>query len=227
MSLILISTSQATLTDLTADQRLSKDISITMELENLQSMQGADKNACSTNTVLSRVRFDRVSIREHAVVIGDNPSCSGGAPVSLGWEYAPDHKEFSIDDYEQVRRGSRRLHCEMKMPVSVRHGMLMDDWHVSMNAILTASRETGAVREERMKTARKALRQQRNKERLQSTCNSLKGIFKRTNKSSNMKPHDVIRELNEKAKEATVDTLGDSCETLDTLASTNSVDDQH
>ena len=79
MTLIPTSTSQATLTDLTAAQRHSKDISITMELENLRSMQGADKNVCSTDT--AKVRFDRVSIREHAVVIGDNPSCSGGAPV--------------------------------------------------------------------------------------------------------------------------------------------------
>lgn len=145
-------------------------------------------------------RFGKVYIREHEVIIGDNPACSGGAPMSLGWQYAPDHQEFSIDDYEKVRSSSRRLQCQMKMPVSVRHNILMDGWEVSMTSIVKASREIGIVREKRMKTAMKALRQQRNKDRLESTCKSLKGMFQRREKSPSPKPHQITPDEELKSK---------------------------
>ena len=28
-----------------------------------------------------RVTFDKVVIQEHAIIVGDNPACSGGAPI--------------------------------------------------------------------------------------------------------------------------------------------------
>jgi hypothetical protein len=35
----------------------------------------------STNSTSSSVSFENITIREYAVCIGDNPSCSSGAPI--------------------------------------------------------------------------------------------------------------------------------------------------
>ena len=45
----------------------------------------ASKRACGSanhaGAAGGRVRFGKVAIQEHAVTVGDNPACSGGAPI--------------------------------------------------------------------------------------------------------------------------------------------------
>lgn len=54
-----------------------------------------------------KVRFGRVHIREHFMTLGDNPSVSIGAPVTMSDGYT-ELKSMSIDDYEGSR--SKRQH---------------------------------------------------------------------------------------------------------------------
>eukprot|EP00567_Pseudictyota_dubia_P003580 CAMPEP_0197442958 /NCGR_PEP_ID=MMETSP1175-20131217/8841_1 /TAXON_ID=1003142 /ORGANISM="Triceratium dubium, Strain CCMP147" /LENGTH=226 /DNA_ID=CAMNT_0042973527 /DNA_START=204 /DNA_END=884 /DNA_ORIENTATION=- len=54
------------------------------------------------------VRFASVHIREYAPIVGDNPSCTDGLPVQLGWEHAPTWSvKGGVDAYEKSRVGSR------------------------------------------------------------------------------------------------------------------------
>lgn len=61
---------------------------------------GTTAKTNTTNPQNKSVKFDKIIIREYAMTVGDNPSCSGGAPISLGWEYNADHTEVSVDEYE-------------------------------------------------------------------------------------------------------------------------------
>ena len=43
--------------------------------------------SCSEFRRERRVSFDQVSVREYNIELGDNPSCSMGPPLTIGWEF--------------------------------------------------------------------------------------------------------------------------------------------
>lgn len=56
-----------------------------------------------------RVRFDRVEIREHALVLGDHPFCQDGLSLELDWKHARKTKIVSIANMMEWQRGRPRL----------------------------------------------------------------------------------------------------------------------
>lgn len=54
------------------------------------------------------VTFGSVSVREYAIVLGDNPSVSRGAPISLGWDYFSTSM-IDLDEYEIERLTKRSM----------------------------------------------------------------------------------------------------------------------
>lgn len=81
----------------------------------LKSSQRSDTNDTSTTTgsssasssISSKVKFENIKIRHYDMDLGDNPSCSIGAPVTLSWDYF-EEDEQDIDIYEFERRQRRR-----------------------------------------------------------------------------------------------------------------------
>lgn len=72
------------------------------------------------------VSFSTIEIRHYDRILGDNPSCSCGPPLSIGW----DHDESStivdtVDDYEYSRTTRRRGHKELTIPRSERQKLLL------------------------------------------------------------------------------------------------------
>ena len=50
------------------------------------------------------VAFARVEIRYYERILGDNPSCTAGPPMSIGWRYDPSQTVvFGVDEYEMAR----------------------------------------------------------------------------------------------------------------------------
>jgi len=90
------------------------------------------------------VSFSHLQVREYEVTLGDNPSVSSGAPLSLGWRYKPQEKISSLEGdnyhtslcYGRVRRSmselimsnqerTTRLHVEANVsPSDLRHALL-------------------------------------------------------------------------------------------------------
>lgn len=56
-----------------------------------------------------RISFGTIKIREHGRTLGDNPSCSYGAPIQLDWDHQ-DMEELTLDDYEDNLQGRRKKH---------------------------------------------------------------------------------------------------------------------
>ncbi|KAL3797387.1 hypothetical protein HJC23_010513 [Cyclotella cryptica] len=47
------------------------------------------------------VNFSTLQIRTYETILGDNPSCSTGPSLGLGWRYDPSHYTSTIDEYER------------------------------------------------------------------------------------------------------------------------------
>eukprot|EP00979_Chaetoceros_neogracilis_P010820 scaffold2612_cov267-Chaetoceros_neogracile.AAC.13 len=77
----------------------------------------------SQTTRTSVVSFDRVNVRSYPIVLGDNPSVSKGAPISIDWQhFRQDNSD--IDKYEEARQDARRSKTQMRIPYGVRYDIL-------------------------------------------------------------------------------------------------------
>ena len=98
------------------------------------------------------VRFKTIEVREYERVVGDNPSCSKGPPISIGWGYFM-HRHYSINDYEHLVRGPRRTKKEFHLAADRRTHLLINEWNCSEEDIRKARREATYIQYCRAKTA--------------------------------------------------------------------------
>jgi hypothetical protein len=101
----------------------------------------------------SGIVFHEIRIREYARALGDNPSCSAGPPVSIGWEYSPKEIHLKLEKYEE-KRPERRSMQEMVLPRDVRFKMLTQEWDVSRKDCAEATRQSLKVKNQRRQTVR-------------------------------------------------------------------------
>eukprot|EP00814_Leptocylindrus_danicus_P017681 CAMPEP_0116024918 /NCGR_PEP_ID=MMETSP0321-20121206/12669_1 /TAXON_ID=163516 /ORGANISM="Leptocylindrus danicus var. danicus, Strain B650" /LENGTH=169 /DNA_ID=CAMNT_0003496873 /DNA_START=350 /DNA_END=860 /DNA_ORIENTATION=+ len=111
------------------------------------------KQVESMNEARRKVSFGAVQFREHELVLGDNPSCSMGPPVSLGWGFK-DRRPMNLDLFEQARSGTRRNDKEFYMPTCVREEMLFerDYSRAELREVVT---EIGRIQHQRTETVKK------------------------------------------------------------------------
>jgi hypothetical protein len=69
------------------------------------SIEVLSNASSSTQKVANRrrVTFSEVQIRRYPMILGDNPACRIGAPVSIGWDYEA-LPSLSLNDYEAFRQ---------------------------------------------------------------------------------------------------------------------------
>ena len=60
------------------------------------------------------VKFGQINIRKYDMILGDNPSCNIGPPVSLDWRYN-EANSMPLEEYEDAR-GTRRKAYQMQIP---------------------------------------------------------------------------------------------------------------
>jgi len=92
----------------TEDNEISKFVGVTSSSENENALERR-----------SSISYKNVVINEFAYTTGDNPCVSSGPPVSMEWD--SHHTEsINLDEYEELRKGDRRLVHMLKMPKDVR-----------------------------------------------------------------------------------------------------------
>jgi len=72
------------------------------------------------------VRFSTVEMRLYPLRLGDNPSISGGPPLTIGWDYEGSPIVSKVEEYETIRP-PRRTSEEMKIPRSLRQEWLREE----------------------------------------------------------------------------------------------------
>lgn len=97
------------------------------------------------------VSFGVIHIREYERTVGDNPACSSGPPISLGWGYIPT-RMYKLEEYESAKP-IKRTKRQFYLPASKRHDILVQEWRFTLDDIRKARREATYIQYCREKSA--------------------------------------------------------------------------
>jgi hypothetical protein len=118
-----------------------------------------------------KIHFGDVEVREHLQIIGDNPACSPGPPVGLGWKFRP-KRPLSVDDYER-RRLPRRDESGLRISRLDRIEIVRSLGYTNRE-ILLAENTKHYDRRLRFETLFSLHKQEKRKMKLQEIKNALK-----------------------------------------------------
>jgi hypothetical protein len=139
----------------------------TEECDALVAELGGNRRPC--------VSFGGVQVREHEIVVGDNPEVLVGPPISLGWGYNQ-HRSMTLQEFIEWKRSKSPL-CELSDAVGERRDsagtvgkerggqalrlssrsrrhILMDVFGYDVAAIRSAEKEVRAIQEQRWATVK-------------------------------------------------------------------------
>jgi hypothetical protein len=94
-----------------------------------------------------RVSFGDITIREFPMILGDNPSCSNGAPVTIDWFPQNVHTR-NLDLFEYMHGERRQGRKALLIPVETRGIMLLDAGY-SIDEIGDATLEIAKIKKKR------------------------------------------------------------------------------
>ena len=100
------------------------------------------------------VHFSTVSVRYHATVLGVNPFCTSGPPISLGWYHDPSLADSNvpIDEYERYFHPTApKSEWDLALSRAERERRLLDTGY-SRDKIAAAIREANRVKDQRRQT---------------------------------------------------------------------------
>ena len=108
-----------------------------------------DETAEESEAPRRSVRFSDITIRSHAMILGDNPSVSSGIPVTVDWE-SQDEVTCDVVEYEATRP-ARRSRNEIVLPPTVR-AQIARDAGSSRKEMQAAQRKVNISRGQRRTT---------------------------------------------------------------------------
>lgn len=107
-----------------------------------------DKVKTKNPVVSYSLRFDKVVVRKYTRILNDNPACTKGPSIGLGWEF--DQEDFDIEDYEMERGRLRRTH-ELMLNRAQREKLVRDLGYTERD-IAAAVRGANKVKSQRRQT---------------------------------------------------------------------------
>eukprot|EP00934_Nitzschia_sp_Nitz4_P008909 Nitzschia sp. Nitz4//scaffold66_size103028//90872//91996//NITZ4_004514-RA/size103028-processed-gene-0.16-mRNA-1//1//CDS//3329556398//8899//frame0 len=130
---------------------LGRPISKRPSLKRMSTIgQGMPKNVQSDGNLQRTVSFSSLSIREYPPALSDNPSCSFGPPIQLGWEHEAE-ETLHIDHYEETRQPRRESH-DLVLSYYDRRYLLLKQAGYSRREVKETMKEVERVKRERMVT---------------------------------------------------------------------------
>mmetsp|Transcript_14702 Transcript_14702/g.22972 ORF Transcript_14702/g.22972 Transcript_14702/m.22972 type:complete len:243 (+) Transcript_14702:110-838(+) len=114
-----------------------------------------DSLHCSTPLNTTRkppkhVAWGKVFIRTYERMLSDNPSCSSGPPVGIGWHYHHTDQQAHINHYEATKPESRSEY-ELVLSREVRRDML-EEWGYTGSQLAQAVRSNIQTKNQRRRT---------------------------------------------------------------------------
>lgn len=97
-----------------------------------------------------QVSFSTCTIQEYPVILGDNPACASGVPITLGW-VPVQSSTTDIELHDFMRAKQRRHGKELIIPVHDRTQMVMDAGS-SMDEVADVVLQVDQIRKDRAET---------------------------------------------------------------------------
>jgi hypothetical protein len=96
-----------------------------------------------------QVTFGDLTVAEYPIELGDNPSCSRGAPLTIGWEpQLISTRNLELYEYTRVNRRSGK---KLMLPVFKRSALLLKAGY-SIEEICAATEQVTVVHKQRAET---------------------------------------------------------------------------
>jgi hypothetical protein len=119
------------------------------ETSSIHSIVASKDKVKTKNPVVSySLRFDKVVVRKYTRILNDNPACTKGPSIGLGWEF--DQEDFDIEDYDMERGRLRRNH-ELMLNRAQRE-QLVRDLGYTEREIAAAVRGANKIKSQRRQT---------------------------------------------------------------------------
>lgn len=120
--------------------------------EQTTSTQQHQKQQKQQNKPRRNVQFTNLEMRFYNRILGDNPACSDGVPISLDWTYNTNHIfNTSIDEYE-IHRLPRRTRRHLKLSNVSRRNMMVYHFNYTHDDIDVATKKVQKFKKQREKT---------------------------------------------------------------------------
>lgn len=146
------------------------------EINKTQSERNTHRPAAATDTNKTRVKrnvsFANVKVREYERIIGDNPGCSSGAPIGIGWNYHSS-EETELDDHESPSPAVPLTSQERRI--------VLKHWSYSSGEINESQHKVSQIQSQRDKSNASLMRHQRLKQRALDFVHSLKMTIQKLN----------------------------------------------
>jgi len=151
-----------------------KSIDDSRSMQRIENNISGDDGDCDQSTRYRSVRFSSVDIRDYSICLGDNPSVSRGVPISLDWEYEPEHSH-EINSYEHDRLDDRKDPDDLKLP-SLQRVQLLKNLGYSRGEIKEQTTEIIMVKQKRLSTRRRIERKERIKDLARAIVKAFENI---------------------------------------------------
>mmetsp|Transcript_18666 Transcript_18666/g.26292 ORF Transcript_18666/g.26292 Transcript_18666/m.26292 type:complete len:792 (-) Transcript_18666:551-2926(-) len=169
----------------------------------------------------TKVRFNLIEIREYERILGDNPSCSSGPSVSIGWNYEKASlKRIPVDDYEYYRITRGSADEELVLTRQERVQILMDLGYTRAE-IADAIRQNIRTKNKRRQTVNN-LAVMKFEEFVEVAGKKLSKIFTKKSKKKNTSVESYIKWKKEQEKmQLQEDGTGSSINSTDHMKSSS------
>eukprot|EP00521_Asterionellopsis_glacialis_P016431 CAMPEP_0195306028 /NCGR_PEP_ID=MMETSP0707-20130614/36991_1 /TAXON_ID=33640 /ORGANISM="Asterionellopsis glacialis, Strain CCMP134" /LENGTH=838 /DNA_ID=CAMNT_0040370237 /DNA_START=142 /DNA_END=2658 /DNA_ORIENTATION=- len=113
----------------------------------------SSSSSVDSQSMKRNVSFSSLKIREYNVALGDNPSCSFGPPITLGWDYR-DTTDVLVEDYESKRStyNPRRTRHQLVLSYNMRKYLLLKTAGYTKVELLKAMQEVERIKSQRRVT---------------------------------------------------------------------------
>jgi len=148
--------------------------------ENAQSIQTISSEHSTASRSLSEVkkkknvRFNVIYFRDYERMIGDNPSCTTGPPVGIGWSYGKT-RVIDVNSYEAAR-SYRKSPSHLILSREEREALLLN-WGASFHDIIEAVRSNLKIKNQRRQTVTNLGKVERIEEAFESATRKLKSAL--------------------------------------------------